>query len=110
MATYGWVTTEQARELWYDAPEDEETLGMYLMAAYEQCAAYVPDPILLPYVEPVPMGWTLAQVQQARDLARAGIINSDQSSFGGEGMPITIFPMSWTVKRLLRPSGRRRFG
>ena len=110
MATYGWVTSEKARELWYDAPDDEATLADYLNAAYEECVAYLPDATLVPYPSPVPSSWVLAQVQQARDLARAGIVNPSQDSFGGEGLTVTAFPMSWHVKRLLRPSGRRRFG
>lgn len=81
-------------------------VDLYLAAAAEQCAAFAPA---LPAGAPVPDRYRLAQALQARDLARAGTSVGDRDQLGDGA--VTIFPMDWTVKNLLRPtSGRPRIG
>jgi len=115
MAIIGWVDTETVADDWADAPEDEAVLTSYLRAAHSQCVEYLP---------PVPQAFTgelmpnydgsgqdpyrlrLAQILQARALwnsTHAG--GGDQ--FGPDGLRVTVFPMDWTVRNLLRP---RRIG
>lgn len=56
-------------------------------------------------VEPgivVPENYVAAQVLQCRALVRAGVVGSGDQT-GGYGETVTVFPMDWTVKALLRP-------
>lgn len=101
MAVVGWVDTENILEFWPDAPDDEEVLSTYLTAAWEQCVAYLPPESLVPYPDPVPRRWVLAQVGQARALMRSNVAGSGDQ-IGGE-VTVTVFPMDWTIKNLLRP-------
>jgi hypothetical protein len=101
----GWVPSlEYVRERWSDAPEDDIVLGTYLIAAVQQCSAFTgisdTDPIgENPELEE---RHCLAQVYQARALWRSGKAgNADQ--VGPDGFTVTVFPMDWTVKDLLRP-------
>ncbi len=87
----------------YDLTDD--ALDQYLAAAATQCAAFAPQ---LPAGNPIPDNWRLAQALQARDLSRAGqTVGGSDALDGG----VTIWPMDWTVKNLLRPrQGRPRIG
>jgi hypothetical protein len=84
-----------------------EQLVECLTAAYEAGQAFVP---LLDggarwtpeYAGPVPVRFAMAQKLHARDLARASYTNAE-SQTGGDGFPITIFPMDFKIKALYRP-------
>lgn len=80
---------------------DPEALAIYLDAARAQCEAYARDR----NETEIPARYQLAQVLQARALARAGAIGTDGELQAGVES-ITIFPMDWTVKRLLNPEKR----
>lgn len=84
----------------------DEALDLYLQAARTQCEAFAP-PL---EGQEVPAGYRLAQALQARALARAGVVGSGDSDGFGDQV-VTLFPMDWTVKNLLRPkSGRPLVG
>jgi hypothetical protein len=96
----GWASREDAERWWPDAEDmDADQLFSVLQAAYEQCSAYAPP---LADGAAVPEGYLLAQVMQARAIARAGIAGRDDQ-VGPDGYTVTVFPMDWTVKHLLRP-------
>lgn len=109
MAIVGWVETTTDLVDWMDAPTDDVVLARYLSAAHEQCLAFLPHArdeltgVLAPVVpEPVPGRFVLAQVMQARALYRSALAGSD-NEIGPDGIAVTVFPMDWTVKNLLRP-------
>jgi len=112
MALIGWVETTADLEDWADAPE-EPGLTRYLQAAYEQCMDFLPyttDPEtgVQTTTPPAPATarFVLAQVLQARALYRSALAGSGDA-IGADGLSVTVFPMDWTVKNLLRP---RRVG
>lgn len=78
---------------------DDTARELMLSAARTQCEAYAPP------VETIPDNYRLAQIYQARALSRAGIVGTDGDLIAGTES-ITIFPMDWTVKRLLNPERR----
>lgn len=86
-------------ELWPGSLDlSTEALEVYLQAAAAQCSEYAPA---VADGEPVPSAYRLAQTLQARALSRAGTIGVADT----DGMldTVTVFPMDWTVKALLRP-------
>jgi len=112
MALIGWVEAADLEE-WADAPMDAAALVRYLGAAHEQCVDFLPyttDPttgVQTPVIpDPVPDRFALAQVAQARALYRSALAGSGDA-IGADGLSVTVFPMDWTVKNLLRP---RRVG
>lgn len=101
-----WLTAkdEKTSELWpgaFDLTESE--LETYLEAARVQCEAFAPA---LPENTEPPANYILAQALQARAIARATIAGSGDT-LGGYGDTVTVFPMDWTVKNLLRPKKGR---
>lgn len=100
----GWVTLDQARQAWADAPLDDEVLSALLTAAYEECVAYAPPLALDPVTgEPVvPETYRQAQMMQARATYRAYIAGA-ADEIGGEGFTVTVFPLDRTVRQKLRP-------
>ena len=74
-------------------------LSSLLASARIQCEAYAPA---MPGGADVPDNYRHAQVLQARALYRSGTAGSGDN-MGGDGLTVTVFPMDWTVKRLLRP-------
>lgn len=102
----GWLTyTEgedvaELRAYWSNVDEvDPADIAVHLAAAREQCEAFAPQ---LGDGGEVPEAWRLAQGMQARALYRSGVVGSGDS-YGAEGFTVTVFPMDWTVKNLLRP-------
>lgn len=112
MPVIGWVDTDTDLNEWPDSPSDENTLARYLGAAYEQCLDFLPQArdengVLVPVVPaPVPERFVLAQILQARGLYNSVKSGPDDRQ-GIEGVGVTVFPMDWSVKNLLRP---RRVG
>lgn len=111
MAVIGWVDTETVDNDWADAPADEAVLTSYLRAAYDQCVEYLPHKrtdwgVLVP-VEPINTErLRLAQIMQARALYNS-VTAGGGDQLGPDGLRVTVFPMDWTVRNLLRP---RRVG
>jgi len=106
MALVGWVDTQEDLAKWPDANRDMDGLAQYLQAAYEQCLEFLPPADVEPLPDPIPERFVLAQLLQARALYRSAIAGSNDQ-IGPDGMSVTVFPMDWTVKNLLRP---RRVG
>lgn len=99
-----WYTKrgDELRAIWPGVDDlEDDALAVVLAAARAQCEAFAPA---LGEGVPVPQRYRLAQAMQARALARAGVASTDGSTLGGyEGEPVTVFPMDWQVKALLRP-------
>lgn len=88
---------EQIATVWsgvYDV--DLEGLAIVLAAAKTQCEQYQRADI-------PGENKFLAQVYQARALVRAGYSGTDGELYNGDAPTVTLFPMDWTVKNLLRP-------
>jgi len=100
-AADGWLTLEQARALWPQAPDEDTTLYMLLESAKAACIAFAP---VLEEGEVVPVSYRQAQFQQARASWLAMSATTD-SRVGDDEFSITVFPLDWNVKQLLRPKG-----
>ena len=94
----GWITLTEVRDQWSDAPLDNVELAALLDVAHDQCVAFAP----VPKTALVPERYRRALVMQARALYRATLVGSGDS-IGLDGISVTVFPMDWTVKNLLRP-------
>ena len=120
--TTGWLTSGQVSQVaryWPGAADlDLDELGALLASAAIQCDAYAPK---ITYTVTNEDGTTEnfegyatdnylhAQVLQARALYRSTMAGSGDQ-IGLDGQAVTVFPMDWTVKLLLRPKGRPRVG
>lgn len=100
-----WLTIaarEDVEAIWPGAiGVADDTLAAYLAAAAESCEAFAPN---LPAGTAFPASWATAQILQARAIARAGRTGAGDQE-GGFGETVTVFPMDWQVKQLLRPIG-----
>lgn len=97
-----WLTVEELRERWPDAPLDDAEAQDYLDAAFEQCVEFLDND-----AAEVTPSRRIALVMQTRSVWRA--TEGDDGEIGPEGFTITAFPMDWQVKNLLRPrSGKPR--
>lgn len=99
-----WIDTTADADLiskvWADAPI-EPTLTVLLDAAETQCACFA-GVTELPTVEQEQGRYKMALLLQARSLQRSSLTGGNDQ-IGGE-FPVTVFPMDWTVKNLLRPT------
>lgn len=85
-------------ELWPDSVAlDSVTLAHLLDVARSACAAYAPQT-----PADIPASWRQAQAMQARALSRAGVVGPGDQ-LGTEGITVTVYPLDWTVRQLLRP-------
>lgn len=103
-----WVQSSNLDELWPGAADfTYGDLQTPLLVAAIQCERFAPA---VPYNQPLPKNYLAAQILQTRALVRAGVVG-DRDDAGGFGETVTVFPMDWTVKNLLRPRrGRPYFG
>lgn len=95
----GWLSLEQARQLWADAPLDDVFLYTLLQTAKDQCVAYAP--VLAPNAQ-VPLRYTQAQLTQARALYQSTIANQNDN-VGLENFTVRVFPLDFTIRAMLRP-------
>ena len=106
----GWITDPadaRLAVLWAGSVDYGDELAFPLYVAQVQCAEFAPT---LADGAPVPENWVAAQVLQTRSLVRAGIVGGGDQA-GNYGETVTVFPMDWQVKNLLRPMrGRPYFG
>lgn len=98
----GWQTVESARAAWSDAPADDERLYRLLDTARIQCEEFAPA-----FTGRAPENFRQAQLLQARSIWASGSVSQDDQLGGGQ-LTVTVFPMDWSVKNLLRP--RRAVG
>lgn len=116
----GWVDVDAlvASASWAANAEPDD-LADALGAAYEECVLYgpldnnrrtwtEPDPAE-PTPAPVPVRFARAQALQARARIRAAVTSSADAQ-GFDGIQVTVFPMDWQVKQLLRPRRAVRRG
>lgn len=118
----GWVGAVIVQSQWPEfhmLREDWAGWENVLAAAYEQCCAFINrDPgeaatsFTGPWVasnpRPWPFSWELAQIAQTRAIYRAQQANADDG-MGDLPNTVTVFPMDWTVKNLLRPKKGLRY-
>lgn len=94
----GWQSLESARAVWKEAPVDDGYLYQLLEVARIQCVEFAPA-----FVGGAPSNYAQAQLLQARAVWASGNV-SQGDQFGGDSLSVTVFPMDWTVKNLLRPT------
>lgn len=98
-----WIDTTADADLisrvWADAP-GEPTLTVLLDAAEVQCSTFA-GVTELPVDLQEQGRYKMALLLQARSLQRSSVTGSGDQ-IGGD-FPVTVFPMDWTVKSLLRP-------
>ena len=105
----GWIVyadDPRLKTLWPGSQdEDSDDIEFPLYCSRIQCEAFAPA---IPEGQEAPENYVAAQVLHARSLVRSGIAGSgDTTGIGTE--TVTVFPMDWTVKQLLRPRrGRPR--
>jgi hypothetical protein len=111
----GWVDVDAlvASASWA-AHADPDDLADALHSAYEECLLYgpldsnrrrwTPDSVV-----PVPARFARAQALQARASIREAI-NNPSDNQGFDGVQVTVFPLDWRVKQLLRPRRAVRRG
>lgn len=108
-----WLTIEDARDRWRDATASDVELYELLESARVQCEAFAPTlPENIEYDEElplvgssphrVPIHYRHAQLMQARNMWNAAKVDP-KGHVGADGFAVTIFPMDWAVKALLRP-------
>ena len=94
-----WLSLEQARGQWADAPLDDVFLYQILDSAKTQCIEYAPA---LAANAVIPANYLQAQVMQARALYQSVIANQNDN-IGVEGFTVRVFPLDFTIRALLRP-------
>lgn len=94
-----WITLDEVRDRWADAPLNDELLEQMLGAVHEQLVAYAPD---LAEGEPVPDRYREAEALQLRALGSAQQRDNDIVGFG-DGFAVRVRPLGEEVKALLRP-------
>jgi hypothetical protein len=94
---------ELIESVWADAPVAEEerpALVLFLGSAQDQCLDYLDADLTEETV--VLDSWKLALILQCRALWQSAV--TDPNGRVGEGeFQVTVYPMDWTVKNLLRP-------
>lgn len=95
----GWLTLDEARTRWPDAPEDPASLFEVLESARIACEAFAPA---LEEGAAVPVNYKAAQLLQARAIWNSSrATGADRIGDGEYG--VTVFPLDWNVKQQLRP-------
>lgn len=98
-----WLTLEEVRDAWIDAPLDDSDLTRLLEAAQAECEAFMPAQA----EDFVPESrHEQALLLQARALWRS-IKAGTGDAIGPDGFQVVVFPLDWTVKQLLRPKPGR---
>lgn len=111
----GWVDVDAliASTSWA-AHADPDDLAEALEAAHEECVLYGPldnagRRWTAESTAPIPARLPRAQALQARARIRAAVTSASDAQ-GFDGVQITVFPMDWQVKQLLRPRRAVRRG
>lgn len=94
-----WATKAEARTHWADAPADDARLDTLLGVATAACRAYAP---VLADADPIPAGYMIATVYQAREVYSAAA-RDGQDVIGFGDYAIRARPLPDAVKALLRP-------
>ncbi len=101
----GWLTVDEARDDWREAPYDDAYLQRLLNVAAQQVVAWGPKRIRLAIESTgcVPEHYLQAQLMQTRDLWNAQKTDPNGAQGAEPGFAFTPFPMDWTVKAVIRP-------
>jgi hypothetical protein len=94
-----WVSLDEARREWADAPLDDDRLTFILTASQERCEAYLGA--LVDTTTGLPVRWKVALILDARDLW--GTEYAVMDTMGMTGTTVTLPAMTRKVKTLLRP-------
>lgn len=92
-------TLDALREVWREAPDDDELLTLYLTTAEEQVTEFAPADFETEHEE----RFLLAVLLQLRNLWNANKVDPASGGYGDEGFSFTAFPMDWSVKNIIRP-------
>lgn len=96
-----WHSLYTARLGWPGAPVDDAELYQLLEIAKGQVLDYAPERFSTALAE-IPPAFRRAQLMQARNIWNATKVD-ENNGIGGEGFSLTVFPMDWSVKNLIRP-------
>lgn len=103
----GWVSIDEAREWWRDAPYDDEFLQMLLDVAQEHVLAYGPDRIAenIAGTGVVPTNYRTAQFYETRELWNMSRrdAGTDQIGIAEFAVPTSEWLMKPSIKRIIRP-------
>lgn len=104
MALIGWVDdvtdADLIENLWPDLPLDTDTRDTLLLAAFSDCHEFAGTKVLPTELEKA-ASYRTAQIMQARARQRSFVAGGENQI--GTDFPVTVFPMDWSVKSLLRP-------
>lgn len=105
MTTWLTPTETRAEPYWPECEvDDDDALARLLASARTSCEAFAPQ---LEDGVDVPENYRLAQASQARAVWRAGGGTNDGTDLGGGEYAVTVYPLDWNVKALLRPKRGR---
>jgi hypothetical protein len=91
-----WLSLSAARDKWADAPDADVELFELLDGARVACEDFAPA------VDVIPNAYRTAQRLQAKAIWGASRATTDNRV--GEGQyAVTVYPLDWNVKQLLRP-------
>ena len=93
-----WHTIDSARSEWDGAPVNDLVLYELLISAREQVLAFAPA------VVDVPVRYRAAQLMQARNTWNAHKRNPGSDQYGSPDFQVSVFPLDWHVRQLLRPA------
>lgn len=102
----GWVSIDEIREWWRDAPYDDELLQLLLDVAQQQVLAYGPARIaddITADPDTVPDNYRLAQFNQTRNLWNSARVDPANQGIGVPDFTIPAYPLDWVIKAIIRP-------
>lgn len=100
----GWNTIAAMRAKWADAPDDDAYVYELMLAARRDCLRFNPaaDPAAVDLDPDDATAYRLAQQLQVMGRWAASRA-TNTNRLGDDETGVTVFPMDWHVKSLLRP-------
>lgn len=111
----GWLTLDEIRLLWADAPADDFQLELLLEASRLTCVSHslledtTQSPALLRHWregDPVPADYLTAQRLQAMAIWRTTQTSVSEDTIGFDQTAVRVWPMNSDIRTLLRPPRR----
>jgi hypothetical protein len=96
----GWMSLEDARREWADAPQDDAVLADILASARLTCETYA-SPLGVGALPPP--NYRVAQLMQARAVWNSVRSDSAADTFGPEGFTVRVYPLDANVRQQLKP-------
>lgn len=97
-----WVTLDEVRAQFPDAPLDDDVLTMMVNTAHEQVSTYAPPLPVIDPPAPAPDNYRQAEIHQVIALWQNGQRDGDVIGFG-DGFAVRARPLSAGIKAMLRP-------